>query len=582
MPQYHGFNKLRSISFSGFILAVLLVATLLASSCKSETPTTQATTQTTTQLATTSTVTSTSSVPTSSATQSPAAPTSTATQTTSTVARPTPSGSLRIAMPGFEDETFLPWNGAAGRKFYVDTIYEYLIYLNPGTREPVPGLATAWNMTPDGKTWTISLRQGVQFQENWGEFTSEDVKFTFEKIMDPSSKASQASTFRSSIDSIVAKDKYTVVFNLKTPDYFLWSKFSNMISNFIVSKAYVQKVGDSAADSHPIGTGAFTLSDHQRGVSIKVSTVPGVENHWRVKPEYKDITFKSVPEESTRVAMLKAGEADMAPISMDSVETVKASKLNIMSIKDMWAPRIVFGGLVQTDPNRTNAIAPWAKKEVRQALNYAIDKDSIARNIFHGQASANFNPFLFSSQTPAYPYNVAKAKQLLQAAGYPDGFQVNLYTCARSPGAQLPDIGLAVATYWEAAGIKVKVTPTDYPTIRTAWNAGKANDMFWTHIAQPPLSKDDSGTLTAGYTDKSVFATFTSTELNTKVAAALNEGDVTKRAAVMDDIYSYLIDQADYLYLTTVNEPYAAIPSIGTWPTVFNYPSNFEQITKAK
>jgi peptide/nickel transport system substrate-binding protein len=577
MHSWHRFINLKKSTLGLFLLAVIVLVTVLGASCSSGTATTTTAAATSVKpAATTSSPASTSSAPTSSAPQS-----SIATATKTTTAAVVPSGSLRIAMPGFEDETFLPWNGAAGRKFYVDTIYEYLIYLNPGNREPVPGLATSWSMTPDGKTWTINLRQGIQFQENWGEFTSEDVKFTFEKIMETSSKASQASTFRSMVDSIVAKDKYTVVFNLKMADYFLWSKFSNMISNFIVSKAYVQKVGDTAADEHPIGTGAYALADRQRGVSIKVTAAPGSENHWRVKPEYKDITFKSVPEESTRVAMLKAGEADMAPISMDSVDTVKASKFNIMSIKDMWAPRIVFGGLVQTDPLRTTT-GPWLKKEVRQALNYAVDKASIARNIFHGQATDNFHPFLFSSQPPIYPYDVAKAKQLLQAAGYPNGFQVNLYTCTRSPGAQLPDIGLAVATYWEAVGVKVKVTPTDYPTIRTAWNAGKANDMFWTHIASPPLSKDDSGTLTAGYTDKSVFATFTSKELDAKATAALNEGDVTKRTAMMADIYSYLVDQADYLYLTTVNEPYAAVSTIGTWPTVFNYPSNFDMITKAK
>ncbi len=566
---------------ANLLLILLTVGVLLTMSCSSGSTTTSTTSTSTTS-------TSTSIAPTTTKT-STAPTTTTAGTTTTTTVKPTttatataPSGTLRIAMPGFEDETFLPWNGAAGRKFYVDTIYEYLIYLNPGTREPVPGLATSWDMTPDGKTWTVHLRKGVQFHENWGEFSSEDVKFTFEKIMEPSSKASQASTFRSSIESITATDKYTVTFQLKVPDYFLWSKFSNMISNFIVSKAYVEKVGDSAADAHPIGTGPCTLADHQRGVTIKVATVPGVENHWRATPEFKEFIFKSVPEESTRVAMLKAGEVDMAPISMDSVDTVKASNFNIMSIKDMWAPRIVFGGLVQTDPNRTNASAPWAKKEVRQALNYAVDKDSIARNIFRGQASANFHPFLFTSQPPIYPYDPVKAKLMIGSAGYPDGFPITLYTCARSPGAQLPDIGLAVATYWEAVGIKVKVVPTDYPTIRTAWNAGKATDMFWTHIASPPLGKDDSGTLTAGYTDKSVFATFTTPELDAKAAAALNEGNVAKRTALMAEIYAYLTDQADYLYLTTVNEPYAAIKGLGTWPTVFNYPSNFEQITKAK
>jgi peptide/nickel transport system substrate-binding protein len=579
MHSWQKFPRLKSSTPGFLLLSVILLVTLLFTSCTSGNPTSPAPSATAPKpAATTSAAAPSSAAPTSSAPQSSAAP-----KPTAAAGRPSPSGSLRVAMPGFEDETFLPWNGAAGRKFYIDTIYEYLIYLDGVNRVPTPGLATSWNMSPDGKTWTIKLRQGVQFQENQGELTADDVKYTFDRIMEPSSKASQASTFRSTIDSIAAQDKYTVVFNMKTPDYFLWSKLSNMISNFIICKAYVQKVGDSQADAHPIGTGPYTLAERKAGVSIKVTTVPGVENQWRITPQYKDITFSNVPEESTRVAMLKAGEADMAPISMDSVDTVKSSKFNIMSIKDMWGPRIVFGGLVQTDPARYNASAAWTKKEVRQALNYAVDKDAIARTIFHGQASASFHPFFFTSlPAPLYPYDAAKAKQMIKDAGYPNGFNVNLYTCPRSPGAQLPDIGLAVATYWEAAGVKVKVVPTDYPTIRTAWNAGKANDMFWTHIAQPPLSPDDNGVLGPGYTDKSVFATFTTKDLDVKVTAALAEGDVAKRTAIMTDIYKYLTDNADYLYLTTVNEPYAAIPTIGTWPTVFNYPTNFDGVTKAK
>lgn len=564
-------NKLAIASC--LILAMMTIIMLLVSSCQTAEKTTTTTT-TTKPVVTSTTPTVTTTTP----------PTTTATTTSApTAVHPSPTGTLKVAMADLADETFLPWNGAAGRKFYVDTINEYLIYLDPATRTATPGLATSWQMSPDGKTWTIKLRQGVQWQENNGEFTSADVQYTFQRIMEPTSMASQASTFRSELSSIDTPDKYTAVFNLKTPDFFLWSKLSNQISNFIVCKAYVTKVGDAAADAHPIGTGPYTLADHKKGVSITVTTIPGVETQWRVTPQYKTIVFYGVPEESTRVAMLKAGEADMAPISMDSVDSVKAVKFQILSIDSMWAPRIVFGGLVQTDPARYNASAPWAQQSVRQALNYAVDKNAIAQTIFHGQATANFHPFLFTTlPAPVYPYDVAKAKQLIAAAGYPNGFPVTLYTCPRNPGAQLPDIGLAVATYWQAVGVSVKVIPTDYPTIRAMWNAGKDTNMFFTHIASPPLSPDDSGTLTAGYTDKSVFATFTSTQLDTMANAALNEPDVAKRTTDMANIYNYLIDQADYLYLTSVNEPYATGPGIATWPTIFAYPTNFDSITKVK
>jgi len=564
-----GKNKL--VAASCIALIVMTVTTLLVSSCQPAETTTAPAVTTKPPAATTTTPAATTPKPT------------TSTPAPTTAARKSPTGTLKVAMPGLEDETFLPWNGAAGRKFYIDTISEYLLYLDPATKMPMPGLAKSWENSADGKTWTVKLREGIQFQESWGEFTSADVKFTYERQMEPSSKASQASTFRDFKLTITTPDKYTAVFNIGTSDYMFWNRLSNTISNHIVCKKYVEQVGDDKANSHPIGTGPYTLVEHKRGVSIKVTTVPGVESHWRITPEFKDIIFYGVPEESTRVAMLKVGEADMAPISLDSVNTVTASKFNILAQKDSWAPRILLGGLVQTDPKRYSPAAPWAKKEVRQALNYAVDKEAIARNIFRGQARANFDPHNFEDRpTAAYPYDVAKAKQMLTAAGYPSGFQVNLYTCARNPGAQLPDIGLAVATYWEAVGVKVKVVPTDYPTIRAAWNAGKANDMFWTHTYGAPISLDDAGGLTAAYTDKSVFAIFTNTELDKKAIAAQAEPDSKKRAAIMAEINSYLLDQAEFIYLLSAVEPYAVNPVIGTWPTITNYPTNFDRITKAK
>jgi peptide/nickel transport system substrate-binding protein len=556
-------------------LILMTVFMLLVGSCK--------TTETTTAPATTTkpVVTTTPAATTTPTATTPK--TTPATTTAPTAAKKSPTGVLKVAMPGLEDETFLPWNGAAGRKFYIDTIFEYLLYLDPATKLPLPGLAKSWEMTPDGKTWTIKLQEGVQFQEGWGELTSADIKYTFERQMEPSSKASQASTFRSFDLTVETPDKYTAVFKLNTADFTFWNRLSNTISNHIVCKKYVEQVGDERADSHPIGTGAYTLAEHKRGVSIKVTTVPGVENHWRVTPEFKDIIFYGVPEESTRVAMLKVGEADMAPISLDSVNTVKASKFNILAQKDSWAPRILMGGLVETDPVRYNPTAPWAKKEVRQALNYAVDKDAIARNIFHGAARSNFNPHNFVDQAaPAYPYNEAKAKQMLADAGYPDGFDVTFYTCARNPGAQLPDIGLAVATYWEAVGINVKIIPTDYPTIRASWTGAKAQNMFWTHTYGAPIALDDPGGLTAAYTDKSVFAIFTTPELDKMSDAALSEPDSAKRLALLKDIYDYLTDEAVFIFLISAEEPYAVNPVIGSWPTITNYPTNFDQITKAQ
>jgi peptide/nickel transport system substrate-binding protein len=279
---------------ANLLLILLTIGVLLTMSCSGGATTTSPTTS----IAPTSTpaITQNTNAPTSSATTTTTA-TSKPTATTTAAGAAVPSGTLRVAMPGLEDETFLPWNGAAGRKFYLDTIYEYLIYMDPATRLPVPGLAKSWSNSADGKTWTVNLRQGVQFQENYGELTSDDVKFTFERQMAPTSKASQASNFRDYNLTISTPDKYTAVFNINKPDFTFWNRLGNNVGNSIVCKNTLNKQAMKSQFIHR--TGAFTLAELKRGTVIKVTAVRA-ENHWRVRPAFKDIVFYGVPEESTQ------------------------------------------------------------------------------------------------------------------------------------------------------------------------------------------------------------------------------------------------------------------------------------------
>ena len=178
-----------------------------------------------------------------------------------------------------------------------------------------------------------------------------------------------------------------------------------------------------------------------------------------------------------------------------------------------WVPVIRFGGLVKTVPGRYNQNAPWADKRVRQALNYAVDREgdrgetySMARR--HRRQLSNPAPEWFD--LPGLPVRPQKAKELLAEAGYPSGFEVTLRTFASTPGAELPMIGQAVAMYWEAIGVKVKIVPTDEPTVRGAWTGGKATDYLWTHRGLA-FSSAVMG-LQTNVTSKSVFATYATEE----------------------------------------------------------------------
>lgn len=495
-----------------------------------------------------------------------------------------PEGSLTVALSTLEAETFLPWNGGGGRTPYLELIYEYLVYVDPETEEPKPGLATNWEMSEDGMTWTLELREGVPFHEGWGEVTAEDVAYSIERIMAEESLAGPAGSMRRLIESVEAADTYTAVIHMLAP-------FPELIRGYltdgnqtvIVCKEYVESVGDEEANLHPIGTGAYTLAEeHQQAQPIVLKVVEGVENHWRVTPEFETITFLNVPEEATRVAMLLAGEVDLAPISYDSIETIEAAEgLHIESVPRNWSPLIRFGGIVdpEIDPTRYRAENPWTDTRVRQALNYAVDKETIAEEIFHGQAepggsSMPVPPFF---DVEPYPYDPDMAEQLLEDAGYPDGFPITLKTFTTHPGAELPLIGEAVALYWEAIGLDVTINQTDWGTVRGEWTGGQALDFVWTHRG---LAFGDP--LTALNTDFGInpFTTYVTDETLQMLEELGEEFDAEAREQLAMDMAQHVRDQATGVFLVFANEPYGASEQVGNWPTIRTRPQNIDLITR--
>jgi peptide/nickel transport system substrate-binding protein len=496
-------------------------------------------------------------------------------------AKQAPTDTLVVALSTLEAETFLPWNGGGGRTTYLAMIYDYPLYLDPVTVEPTPGLATKWEMSKDGKTWTFWLRQGIQFHEGWGELTAEDVKYSMERVKAPDSVAGSASSLRKLVAKVEAPERYKVVFYLTSTDLEFDGGFMSNGSQamVVVCKKYLETVGDEKANAHPIGTGPYTLAEFKRGTSIKLKTIEGVEKHWRVTPEFKEVTFLAIPEEATRVAMLKKGEVDLAPISYDSIDTIKASGLKIVSIPRNWTPVIRLGGLIMTDPKRSNPQAPWADKRVRQALNYAVDKKAIIKNIFKGEASPSGSSVSLADflDLEPYPYDSRKAKQLLTEAGYPKGFPITLKTFTTNPGAELPMIGEAVAMYWKTIDLDIKIAPTDWGTVRGEWTGGKANNYAWTHRGLPPTSVLTS--LMADFDAASLFSSYVTKETEAWINKIVSEFDAKKRKQLTREFGQYLRDEASGVFLVNANEPYGASKKIGNWQTVGARPQNIELIT---
>jgi peptide/nickel transport system substrate-binding protein len=489
-----------------------------------------------------------------------------------------PDDRLVVAMSTFSEGTFLPWNGSTGRKFYFDTIYEYLVYLDPVDLEPRPGLAERWESSPDGRVHSLWLRPNVEFQGGWGELTAEDAKYTLDRMRDPNAIAGPSSPLRKMIARVDAPERYTLVITLNEPDIdFVRGYLSNGLSVPIVCKRYVESKGDAEANSHPIGTGAFELEWHQKDVAIRVAARAGSSPHWRVRPQFRAIEFVSAPEEFTRAAMLQTGEADLAPINYDSIEAMRASGRRVHFVSRNWAPVIRLGGLNEKQPNPK---APWAKREVRQALNYAIDKRAIVDTIFHGHAT----PAGADAPAPewldlsAYPYDPARARQLLAAAGYPGGFEISIRTYTTNPGAELPIIAEAVALYWQAVGLRVSIAPTTWTSLRGAWTHGRIGEIAFTHRGLPFAST--LAGLQASVMTASLFSSYANRETDARVAGIASSLDPRERRRRVRDLGEYLRDEAAAVYIAFAHEPYAASEKVGHWPALSQQGTNVDLITR--
>ncbi|MGH2652700.1 MAG: ABC transporter substrate-binding protein, partial [Actinomycetota bacterium] len=226
-------------------------------------------------------------------------------------AGPTRAWAQRLVVAGEPPthEATLPHQGSLSQKLPTRVMLEYLVDVDPTTWEYArPMLAERWQMSPDARTWTFVLRQGVPFHDGWGDVTAEDVKFSFELLMGKDAIATTTPQWRRLIDRIEVVDRHTVRLHLKAPDPDLLFELSSAREVQILSKKHVESVGIDKASQKPVGTGPYQFAEWRRGESMRYRAL---DKHWRVVPQFKELVYRFVAEDATRVAMLRTGEADI-------------------------------------------------------------------------------------------------------------------------------------------------------------------------------------------------------------------------------------------------------------------------------
>src|SRR3989441_11927310 len=230
---------------------------------------------------------------------------------------------LTVALSSFSTEVLDPVIGGHIVKYYLSLIFDYLIGTTPdGQPSKDGGLASRWEASADHKRWTFWLRKGVRFHTG-EEVTSEDVKFSLQRAIGKRSTTGYAGPLRTLIADIETPAPDRVVIVTKEPTLIIPTYLSRSLSTegMILPKKYIEATGDDAFAQKPMGSGPYRFGEQVTGSHIKLAAV---DNHWRIGvPRYKTVTFKLVPEETTRIALLRRGEVDITDVSRERVKELE-------------------------------------------------------------------------------------------------------------------------------------------------------------------------------------------------------------------------------------------------------------------
>jgi len=409
-----------------------------------------------------------------------------------------------------------------------------------------PRMANDYKISDDGLTYTFTLRSGISFH-NGDALTSEDVKYSIERIMDPASRSTRRPYFAPVVAAVETPDAQTVVIRLKQPDGAFLNKVAGFL--FIVGRQYtasLSRLEDFAA--RPIGSGPYFVKENKVGQSL---TLERFDNFYGQKPAIKTLTFRYIPEPTSRVNAILTGEVDIsAKIPLADVERLrKVADLNVISNPVSSPMHVRFYS--------DDADSPLSKREVRLALNYAVDADAIIKSVFHGVGApmstfiSRYYPYGSSPDITPYPYDPAKAKQLLAQAGYPNGFEITLNDAVGTP----KEMAEAVAAYLGQIGVRVKINRIDYAAWSRLNNAHKTGPMTTTQFTNAIY--DPIHPIAGSFSKNGSWSNYYNSEVEALIAKLDSTTGADARGALFRQIGRLLHDDGAALLVTELFDVYA-------------------------
>jgi len=456
----------------------------------------------------------------------------------------------------------------------IKSLFDGLMSYVPGTTQLRPGLASSYDISKDGKTYTFHLRKGVKFH-NGRVMTATDVKYSLDRVTNPKTQSPGAGFFASiagydamangkatSLAGVKVIDPLTVQITLSHPDAtFLHVMAINFA--YVVPREAVEKYGADFG-KHPVGTGAFKLAKWtigQRLVFVKNT------DYWRANVPYLNkITFEVGQEPIVALLRLQKGEVD---IPGDGIPPAKFTE--VMS-DPKQAAHVVVGGQLQTGYITMNVtMAPFDKVEVRRAVNMAINKKRIIQ-IINGRAVPATQPLPpsmpgYTKGYKGYPYDPAKAKTMLADAGYPNGFKTELYVMNTDPN---PRIAQAIQQDLAGIGIKASIKSLAQANVIEAGGQKDQAPMIWSGgmawIADFPDPSNFYGPILGcagavpGGWNWSWYCNKALDKEANQANSITNPADQAKRLAMWSDIYMKVM--ADAPWVPVFNEKRYTMKSV--------------------
>lgn len=456
-----------------------------------------------------------------------------------------PAGELIVALSTFPNSIYPPNAAERNADNVASQIFEGLTWVN-NEGEVVPALAESWEISEDGTEYTFKLRQGVKFH-NGEDFDAQDVLTSWEAGIDEINAYAYDVARTTSVEII---DDYTVKLTSEEPD----PLFLRFVAGSwgIIPTDYYNEVGLEGIEAHPVSTGPFKFVEWVKGDRI---TLEAFEDYWNEGlPKIAKLTFRPIPEEATRIAAVQTGEIHIAN-RLPADEAQRLLGAPGITIVRYPVDRVFYVAF----NNLTSGIGtPLEDPLVRQAMNYAVDREAIIDALFNGYADLSTGFMTpgnlgYNDSLAPYPYDPDKAKELLAEAGYADGFEIG-FACPTGAYTNFEQVCEAIGGYLNEVGITFDGGEIQFMESGQYWDLEANKEL-------PPLFGDSWSTtdgealnrLEGALADDASYAAWNTPEIQEYLDKIGSTVDEEERANLYSELHQMMYDDPPFIYLYEPN-----------------------------